>query len=142
MKNSLLLKRTPSLLLVIFAMSVSSVVIPARAQSQQKGQADERRQAERINEEKLTSLMSAAGISVDNSNRFTPGSTYQSLQLQLTTSSKSVANSSLAQDFSTSVKSSERRTGELPRHRSIELSSQHLVVVTVDNANRLRWWSL
>ena len=86
--------------------------------------------------------MSAVGILLDPKNRLTTTQTYQALRLVLTTNTTPAANSnSLAQTFVTSLNSSERRPGQLPRHRSIELSAQHLVVLTVDSSNRLRWWS-
>ena len=123
-------------------LSLAHAVPGVNAQSGQTPSVEQKKQTEILNEQKLASLMSAVGVLVDPKNRVTTSQTYQALRLDLTTSATSPANrNSLAQTFVTSIDSSERRPGQLPRHRSIELSSQHLVLVTVDSANRLRWWS-
>ncbi len=142
MRVFLPLKLMPGLLLATIALSLTGAFNVAKAQNQQNIQVEEKRQAERINEQKLASLMAVAGIQVDQASRVNLGETYQSLQLKLNTNSNAAVSTSLAQTFSTNIRSSERRNGELPRHRSVELSSQHLVVLTVDSANRLRWWTL
>jgi hypothetical protein len=131
MRESRLLNLMTSLLLV--PAIVLSPALDANGQTEQKAQ------AERINEQKLASLMATVGIRVDRANYFVSGQTYQSLGLVLTTDRS--ANNSLIQTFTARVNSNERRTGVLPRHRSMELSSQHLVLVTVDTSNHLRWWS-
>ncbi|PWT93213.1 MAG: hypothetical protein C5B55_04980 [Blastocatellia bacterium] len=131
-------------LLLLSALLVTQASLIARAQTGGKQSSPDKRQSEVLNEQRLASLMSAVGIRVDQASRFTPGLTYQSLRLRLTTDTKpaNAAITSLAQKFTSSITSSERRSGQLPRQRSLELSSQHVVLLTVDNANHLRWWSL
>jgi hypothetical protein len=133
----------PTLLVPAALVSLTLAVSDAKGQVRQDPAMEVKQQTERINEQRFASLMFAVGIQVDPTNRATIGQNYQAVRLQLTTSVTSAGTSdSLAQTFSASVNSSERRAGQLPRHRSIELSSQHLVVLTIDGANRLRWWSL
>ena len=144
MRNSLLLTLLPKLFVpAALILSLAFAVSGLKAQVRQSTSLEEKRQTERINEQRLASLMSAAGIQVDPTSRAATGQNYQAMRLQLTTNVTTAgASDSLAQTFLTAVNSSERRAGQLPRHRSIELSSQHLVVLTIDNATRLRWWSL
>jgi len=119
---------------------ISSAARQARSSASQA--VEQKNQAERINEQKFASLMSSVGVQADLSNRVSPGETYRSLRLQIVTNSEATAPNNSARTFLTSVNADQARTGELPRYRSFELSSQHLVVVTVDGTNRLRWWSL
>jgi len=35
-----------------------------------------------------------------------------------------------------------KRSGTLPRQRSLELSPEHIFIAGVDAANKLRWWSI
>ena len=141
--NDSLLKTTifPSIAVALLIGAISNAAAQTRtSESQAYAQKIE---AERINDQKFSLLMSTVGVQTDLSNRFTPGQSYQSVRLQLVTNSELAAPSnSLAQAFSTSINSNERLTGELPRYRSFEMSSQHLVVITIDSTNHLRWWSL
>ncbi len=124
-------------------LSLINAVPGVEAQVRQNTALDEKKQAERINEQRFASLMAAVGVQVDPATRATTGQAYQALRVQLTTNATSAtASNSLGQTFSTVISSSDRRVGQLPRFRSVELSSQHLVLVTVDSANRLRWWSM
>ncbi len=124
-------------------LALINAVPRVEAQVRQNTAYEEKKQAERINEQRFASLMAAVGIQVDPAASATTSQSFQSLRLQLTTNvTSAAASTSLAQTFSASINSSERHLGQLPRNRSIELSSQHLVLVTVDSANRLRWWSM
>jgi len=144
------MRKSPLKFLTVFVSVVCALLLTAvissaarQARSSESQAVEQKTQAERINEQKFASLMSSVGVQADLLNRVTPGATYRSLRLQIATNSDATAaNNSLAQTFLTSVNSDQARTGELPRYRSFELSSQHLVVVTLDGTNRLRWWSL
>jgi hypothetical protein len=41
-----------------------------------------------------------------------------------------------------SVVEDKRRSGALPRQRSVELSPTHIFIAAVDATNKLRWWSI
>ena len=41
-----------------------------------------------------------------------------------------------------SVIEDKKRSGTLPRHRSLELSPAHIFIAAVDAADKLRWWSI
>ena len=41
-----------------------------------------------------------------------------------------------------SVIEDKKRSGTLPRHRSLELSSTHIFIAAVDATDKLRWWSI
>ena len=41
-----------------------------------------------------------------------------------------------------SVLEDKKRSGTLPRHRSLELSPEHIFIAAVDSADKLRWWSI
>jgi hypothetical protein len=41
-----------------------------------------------------------------------------------------------------SIVEDKKRSGTLPRHRSLELSPAHILIAAVDATNKLRWWSI
>jgi hypothetical protein len=60
-----------------------------------------------------------------------------------TTELRSAVNSEQqTQTPKVSIVEDKKRSGTLPRHRSLELSPAHILIAAVDATNKLRWWSI
>ena len=104
---------------------------------------------ETVQREQLKKLMAKVAVDVDETGaRVEQRATYRELKIRWSDSTKS--NSELrpanlgAQTPAPTVAIVEdnKRSGTLPRQRSLELSQSHLLVAAVDATNKLRWWSL
>ena len=94
--------------------------------------------------------MSKVGVDIsDIQARTNQPQTYRELKIRWADSTKSTselrpaANLEQQQPAPTiSIVEDTRRSGTLPRHRSLELASTHIFIAGVDAANKLRWWSV
>jgi hypothetical protein len=60
-----------------------------------------------------------------------------------TTELRSAVNSEQqTQTPKVSIVEDKKRSGTLPRHRSLELSPAHILIAAVDATTKLRWWSI
>lgn len=94
--------------------------------------------------------MSKVGVDVlETRTRTAQPQTYRELKIRWADSTKSTTELTPAikaaqqtQSPSVSVLEDKKRSGTLPRHRSLELSPTHIFIAGVDANNRLRWWSI
>lgn len=101
-------------------------------------------------QQQLQKLMSKVGVDVVEVNvRTDQPQTYRELKIRWADSTKSTtelrpANNAeeQAQATSVSIVEDKKRSGTLPRSRSLELSPTHIFIAAVDVTNKLRWWSI
>ena len=98
------------------------------------------------NQQQLQKLMSKVGVEVPQIDASAnQPQTYRELRIRWAEATKSAelrpANSEeQTQPPSVSIVEDKKRSGTLPRHRSLELSSMHIFIAAVDATNKLRWW--
>jgi hypothetical protein len=71
--------------------------------------------------------------------------TYRELKIRWTDSTKSTNElrpAAQTQAPSVSIVADTKRSGSLPRQRSLELSQSQIFIAAVDATNKLRWWSI
>lgn len=113
----------------------------------------EKSKREILQEAKLKTLLSKAGVSVlESSVTNNQSQTYRevkirwvslkSLSSEITELQTSVRTIEQGPALSSSVVEAKKRLGRLPRHRSLELSPTHILIAAVDEKNQLRWWSI
>jgi len=103
-----------------------------------------------VQQEQLKRLMSKVGVDVvEIAARNDQPATYRELKINWADSTKSTTElrSAVNSEQQTppqnvSVIEDEKRSGTLPRHRSLELSSTHIFIAAVDATDKLRWWSI
>jgi len=103
-----------------------------------------------LQRDQLKKLMSKVGIDVvEVAARTDRSATYRELKINLadptksTTELRSAANSEQqTPSAKVSVLEDKKRSGALPRHRSLELSPEHIFIAAVDATDKLRWWSI
>jgi len=99
-------------------------------------------------QERLKKLLSKVGVDVPEINsRGAQAQAYRELKIRWGNSTKSIpelkpASSAGDRISAVSVVDDNKRSGALPRNRSLELSPAHVFVAAVDAANKLRWWSI
>lgn len=101
-------------------------------------------------QQQLQKLMSKVGVDVPESNvRTDQPQTYRELKIRWADPAKSTTELRPASNAeeqtpapSVSIIEDKKRSGTLPRLRSIELSSIHIFIAAVDATNKLRWWSI
>lgn len=105
---------------------------------------------ETLQQEQLKKLMSKVGVDVlDIAARTDQSATYRELKLNWADPTKStselrsaVNSEQQTQAPRVSVVEDKKRSGTLPRHRSLELSPTHIFIAAVDATDKLRWWSI
>ena len=110
----------------------------------------EKNRRETLQQEQLKKLMSRVGISVvEIAARTDQTPAYRELKLNWTDPTKSTTEvrSAATSEQQTpsprvSVVEDKKRSGTLPRHRSLELSAEHIFIAAVDATDKLRWWSI
>jgi hypothetical protein len=110
----------------------------------------EKNKRETVQQEQLKRLMSKVGIDVlEIAARTDQTPAYRELKINWTDPTKStteirsaVTSEQQTQAPRVSVVEDKKRSGTLPRHRSLELSPTHIIVAGVDAADKLRWWSI
>lgn len=101
-----------------------------------------------LQHEQLKKLVSKVGVDVPEIVvRSDQPQAYRELKIRWGDSTKSgtelkPARSLQDQPPSVSIVEDKKRSGALPRHRSLELSPTHVFIVAVDATNKLRWWSI
>ena len=128
--------RTFSCLLLVFLLICPLMM----AQNQKR---------ETVQREQLKRLMAKVAVDVDETGaRVDQRSTYRELKIRWSDSTKSSTElrpANLGAQTpapSVAIVEDNKRSGTLPRQRSLELSQSHLLVAAVDATNKLRWWSL
>lgn len=104
-----------------------------------------KRRGEAAARQRLERLLSPVGVRVEE--RFTPAQTLAHRELRILLTGPEEASAATGEEspspaVEATVLGSRRRDGSLPRLRSLELSSDHLLVLTVSEDTRLRWWTL
>ena len=101
--------------------------------------------ADALNKARLTQLMSRIGVQVPDTNaNVALSSAYRQLNITLSTPDQpsSMPEEELRSTVARiSVRNSAVKQGSLPRRRSFDLASDQLLIITVDDQSRLRWWS-
>jgi hypothetical protein len=131
-------------LLLVFSILCSFTLV----QSQRTTVPQNRR--ETLQQEQLKKLMSKVGVDVLETTRARTdqSQTYRELKIRWADSTKSTTELRPAraeqptQAPSISILEDKKRSGTLPRHRSLELSPTHIFIAGVDVNNKLRWWSI
>jgi hypothetical protein len=132
----------PVLTLISLAIAGSSSV--ARAQGQQMVA---ERDKEGAVKKTLAGLLAGTGVQIGETPSLSDIQTYTQIQVhwQGATNSKSLSANALERQPGSGVVTllkSVSRDGILPRDRSLELSTDHILVVAVDEKQALRWWKL
>ena len=129
-------------LLATFTLAYSQQQKPPSSSSDQL---TTKQSAEALNKARLTQMMSRIGVQVSDTNaNVALSSAYR--QLNITLSTPDQPNTTPEDELrstvaSISVRSSAVKQGTLPRRRSFELAADQLLIITVDDRARLRWWS-
>ena len=107
------------------------------------GQSQRRQTVQR---EQLKKLMSRVAVDVpENDVRPAQPQTYRELKIRWADSTKSTTelkSEAQTQIPHVSIVEDKKRSGTLPRQRSLELAPTLMFVAAVDATNRLRWWSI
>src|SRR5678815_2090675 len=107
------------------------------------GQDQRRQNAQR---EQLRKLMTRVDIDVpENDVRANQLQTYRELKLSWTDPTKptnDLSTEAQTQAPRVSIVEDKKRSGGLPRQRSLELAPTLMFVAAVDASNKLRWWSI
>lgn len=99
-------------------------------------------------EERLKKLMTKVGVDVvEPSARSNQPQAYREVKIRWAASSDTRAKPSISaaeqsQAPVVSLVEDKKRSGTLPRHRSLELSPNQVFIAAVSEANQLRWWSI
>lgn len=107
-----------------------------------------KREASASGGERLRRLLSSAGVGLDEAALAAPVEGFRGLKISWETPGRKGSPASalragqLSQAVAAAVVSERRGRGGVPRHRSLELSPEHVFVATVDAGSRLRWWTV
>src|SRR5688572_15061288 len=131
-------------LLLVFSILCSFTLVQSQRTTVQKNR------RETLQQEQLKKLMSNVGVDVlETRARTDQLQTYRELKIRWADSTKSTTELTPAskaeqqtQAPSVSILEDKKRSGTLPRHRSLELSPTHIFIAGVDVNNKLRWWSI
>lgn len=99
-------------------------------------------------QQQLKKMLSRVGVDVPAIEaRTAQPRAHRELKIRLSDTSKGStelkpARSAQEQTPTAAIVEDKKRTGDLPRQRSLELSPSQLFIAGVDAANRLRWWSI
>ena len=131
------------------ALALVSLFTLAYSQQQNSQQSStetltRKQRAESANKDRLSQFMSQIGVQVGEIVDAASISAYRQLNITLSTRDKPDLSPATEQLRSTeanvSLRSSTIKEGSLPRRRSFQLTSDQLLIITVDNQSRLRWW--
>jgi hypothetical protein len=131
------------LVLAVFVLGSFTWVRSQRPSVQKNGRENAQR-------EQLKKLMSRVGVDVPEGgfSRAQPQA-YRELKIRWNAPTKSTNAIKPAlnpqeqtEDPSASIVEDKRRSGALPRNRSLELSPTQIFIAAVDAKNKLRWWSI
>lgn len=128
-------------LLTVFVLGTFTFVRSQRPVVQKNGR-------EYGQQQQLKKLMSRVGVDVPAIEaRTSQPRTFRELKIRLSDTSKGSAElkparSAQEQTPSAAIVEDKKRSGDLPRQRSLELSQTQIFIAGVDAANKLRWWSI
>jgi hypothetical protein len=103
-----------------------------------------KQQREAGQQQRFDQLMSKIGVEVRETASLTAITAYRQLKINLSNSdktSRAFAEQQQSAASTVQIKYSEVKRGSLPKHRSFELASDQLLLLTVDERSGLRWWS-
>lgn len=129
------------LLLAVFVVGVFTSVRSQRLIVQKNGRDVAQRQ-------ELKKLLARVGVDVPAIEaRTAQPQTYRELKIRWSDPAKSnelkpAFNTEQMQAPSASIVEDKRRSGVLPRTRSLELAPTRIFIAAVDATNKLRWWSI
>jgi hypothetical protein len=131
------------LMLVVFILGSFTFVRSQRTVVQKNGRENAQR-------EQLRKLLSRVGVDASEIDaRAAQPQAYRELKIRWTDQSKSTKTLKPAfnpqeqtQAPSASIVEDKKRSGALPRPRSLELSETQIFIAAVDATNKLRWWSI
>lgn len=98
--------------------------------------------------QQLQKLLSNVGVNVAE---FKPTSnqpqTYREVKIRWADSTGKSTKQTITSEAqrpapSVSLVEDNKRSGTMPRHRSVELAPTHIFIAAVDEASKLRWWSI
>ncbi len=103
-----------------------------------------------MHEEKLKKLLTKVGVDVvEIGARSNQPQAHRQVKIRWTDSTTASSNiearpsiSAKEQKPGISLVEDKKRSGTLPRQRSLELSPNHIFIAAVNETNQLRWWSI
>jgi len=107
-----------------------------------------KREGVAVGVERLRSLMSSAGVSVEESALLAPGGSIRTLRISWNDpvrkglKPEALRAGVLSSPVASTVAGEVRGRGSVAKQRSLELSPEHVLVAIVDAESRLRWSSL
>ena len=134
---------------LLVALSVLCAFTLVQGQSSVSVQKNRR---EMLQEEQLKKLMTKVGVQVvEVSAKSNQAQVHREVQIRWTDSTSASSNTEGRPSISAteqkqaptvSLVQDKQRSGTLPRHRSLELSPNHVFIAGVNETNQLRWWSV
>lgn len=134
---------------LLVALSVLCAFILVQGQS---STAVQKNRSDIVREEQLRKLITKVGLDVaEISARSNRSQGYRELKIRWNDSTTASANNESRPSISAkeqtrapviSLVEDKKRSGTLPRHRSLQLSPDHLFIAAVNETNQLRWWSI
>jgi len=130
------------LLLVAFSVLCSFTLVQSQRSTVEKVS------RETLQQERLQKLLSKVGVDVvelkGTSNQL---QSYREVKIRWADSTGKSTNQTITSEAqklppSVSLVEDNKRSGTLPRHRSLELAPTHIFIAAVDETNKLRWWSI
>lgn len=107
-----------------------------------------KREGVAVGVERLRKLMSSAGVGVEESALLAPGGSIRTLKIAWSDPARkgskpeALRAGALSSPVASAVAGEMRGKGSLAKQRSLELSPEHVLLVTIDADSRLRWSSL
>ena len=133
-------------LLVAFSILSAFTLVQGQSSPAQKNR------REVLQEEQLKKLLTKVGVDVvEVSAKNNQPKAYREVKIRWTDSANATSNTPGIPSISAgeqklppvvSLIEDKKRSGTLPRHRSVELSPTHVFIAAVDATNQLRWWSI
>lgn len=135
-----------SLSLVLFAVFSLAYSQKEKTPTGSSGEAlTAKQRSETFNKDRFVQMMSRIGVQVPNTTNSASTAAYRQLNIHLSNSDQTVATNSMEQRQSAEAKAvvlaSQVRRGSLPKHRSFELATDQLLMLTVGEGALLKWWS-
>lgn len=134
---------------LLVAFSILCAFTLVRGQSSPASQKNRR---EILQEERLKKLLTKVGVDVvEISAKNNQPQAHREVKIRWTDSTNVSSNSQARPSINAGEQKSppvvslvedKKRSGTLPRQRSLELSETHLFIAAVDETNQLRWWSI
>lgn len=133
-------------LLVAFSILSAFTFVQGQSSPAQKNR------REILQEEQLKKLLAKVGVNVvEVRTRNNQSQAHREVKIRWTDSTNAPSNTQGRPSISAgeqklppvvSLVEDKKRSGTLPRHRSLELSPTHVFIAAVDETNQLRWWSI